>query len=593
MTMRSPIAAVLWEIWRVTRVEAGWKLACGIVGGLAILALCAAVAPAGDAKKYEDIMDNGAAIAMILLVLPHLVSWLSLARFNGGRPGFPLYLLYTRPVRTAVIVGLPMAYLTALSAAVYLGSALLLRVASGYAFPLMPVAAWIAALTLIGLAATWSTRSMTVQVCVMTYAVTKAFGLAMQRLTAVEIPGGYDWPPRLWPTLFDFPLTDYAWIALIGVASFGVTVAGATRQRRGEGWAEVPSAQPDGLWDRLVNSVRVPCPTSSATRAQVWYDLKSSGLPLLAIAVALAIVILLFGAVGNRIDAALFDGFRAYLPCSNSECFYVRPMVVLFSTFSPLIVLFLGGNAFGIRRRQGRSYVSAFEATQAYGAAQLAALKLLVRSACLLAALLAVGVSTWISLSILGDAVFIQMWNVPLSSQLRGIKGAVAALTGYEQLALVVVTAVGVVVWVAAVAVLGALWTRYSRRANIAASSLLLSALALALLALAGRRGFGPAIPLGAILRAASWTAASAIVLVTGYLLWRAFAEQLLTLGHACGAVLVSAAFGAAWVTLLSAAGVSLVGVSAPDAAWMLSPALLPLTISVMAPWSYSRIRHT
>ena len=116
--MRSPIVAMLWEIWRVTRVEAAWKLAFGIVGGLAVLALCAALAPADNAKRYEDITDNGAAIALILLVLPHLVGWLSLARLNGGRPGFPLYLHYTRPVRTAVIVGLPMAYLTAMSSGI-------------------------------------------------------------------------------------------------------------------------------------------------------------------------------------------------------------------------------------------------------------------------------------------------------------------------------------------------------------------------------------------------------------------------------------------------------------------------------------------
>ena len=34
MTMSSPILAILWETWRVTRVEAAWKLAIGIVGGL-------------------------------------------------------------------------------------------------------------------------------------------------------------------------------------------------------------------------------------------------------------------------------------------------------------------------------------------------------------------------------------------------------------------------------------------------------------------------------------------------------------------------------------------------------------------------------
>ena len=179
-------------------------------------------------------------------------------------------------------------------------------------------------------------------------------------------------------------------------------------------------------------------------------------------------------------------------------------MPVLFTPLSLLIVLVLAGNAFGIRRRQGRAYMSAFEATQAHGTAQLAALKVLVKSVCVLAAIIAIGVSVWISVPLLGDAVFIQMWNVPLSSQLPAIKGAVAALTGYEQLSLVVVAAVGVVIWVAAFAVLGALWTRYSRRVNIAASLLLLYGLALGLLALAGQRGIGPEISLDAILRATS-----------------------------------------------------------------------------------------
>ena len=319
--MRSPIVAMLWETWRVTRVEAAWKLAFGIVGGLAVLALCAAVAPADNAKKYEAIMDNGAAIAMILLVLPHLMGWLSLARLNGGRPGFPLYLHYSRPVRTAVIVGLPMVYLTAMSSAMYLVSALLMRVTSGYAFPLLPVAAWMAALTLVGLAATWSTRNKIIPVLVMVYAISKGWGTATHRLTAVEIPDTFDWPPRLWPTLFDFPLTDYAWIALIGLASFGVTVAGVTRQRRGDGWAEVPSAQRDGFWDRLVSLFRFPCPTSSATRAQAWLDLKSNGLPVLTIGVALAIVILLLSAVRRS--------YRCCIPGRDSGAFVLREQRLL------------------------------------------------------------------------------------------------------------------------------------------------------------------------------------------------------------------------------------------------------------------------
>jgi hypothetical protein len=430
-------------------------------------------------------------------------------------------------------------------------------------------------------------------VLVMMFASLRAWLLAMDRLTAVELPGGYDWPPRLWPTLFDFPRTDYAWIALIGLASLAVTVAGVTRQRRGDGWVEVPSTQRDGFWDRLVNVFRFRCPTSSATRAQVWLDLKSNGLPVLTIGVTLAIVILLVSAVAGPYDAAFADEIRARLSCTNSDCFFVRAWPPLLAPFSLLIVLVLAGNAFGIRRRQGRAYMSAFEATHAHGTAQLAALKVLVKSVCVLAAITAIGVSAWISVPLLGDAVFIQMWNVPLSSRLPAINGAIAALTGYEQLSLVVVAAVGVVIWVAAFAVFGALRTRYSRRVTIAASSLLLSGLALALLALAERNGIVSPFVFDALFAAARWTFFGAMAFTTVYVFRSGFAERVLTIRYASGAVAMSAAFGAAWLTVLHMAGVQLAGMSATNAISVVSPALLPLMASVLAPWSLSRIRHT
>jgi hypothetical protein len=421
-------------------------------------------------------------------------------------------------------------------------------------------------------------------------AILRAYGVSMDRLTAVELPGGYDWPPRLWPALFDFPHTDYAWIALIGLASFAVTVAMVTRQRRGDELAPITRTPGGGLWGRLVDLFRVPCPTSSPTRAQVWLDLKSNGLPVLTIGVTLAIMILLVSAVSGPIDAAVNASPR--VSCPIEECFYVRAQPPLLTPLSLLIVLSLGGNAFDIRRRQGRTYVSAFEATHAHGTARLAALKVLVKSVCVLAALTAIGVSAWISVLLLGDAVFIQMWNVPLSGRLTALSGAIAALTVYEQLSLVVVAAVGVVSWVAAFAVVGALRSRYSRRVNIAAALLLLYGLALVLLAVARRRGLGPEIPVGAILQATSWVAGSAIVLATAYLLWRGVVEQLLTLRQASGVVLLSAAIAAAWVTVLRGAGVSVSGLATADAAWMLSPVLLALMVSVLAPWSLSRIRH-
>jgi hypothetical protein len=599
MTLRSPGVAILWELWRVTRAEIAWKLALPIGGALAALGLAAAFGPAVEPPNTQGANDEVAALALILIVLPHMFGWLTIAKLNGSQPGFPLYLLYTRPVRTAVIVALPMAYLAALSWAIYLVSAIVLRVASGHAFPLLPVAVWMAAFTVITLAGGWSTRSRAILVLVMMYAVTKGLVMAMERLTAVELPGGYDWPPHLWPTLFDFPRTDYAWVALIALASFAVTVVGVAWQRHGA-WTALPTlwkgsktaddGTPDvGLWEGLINLFRVPCPTSSATWAQVWLDLKSNGFPVLTIGVTLASVILLLSAVSGPIDASI--NADPDVSCPIAECFYARAWPPLITPLSLAIMLFLGGNAFGIRRRQGRAWVSAFEATQAYGTAQLAVLKLLVKSVCVLAALLAIGVSAWISMPLLGDAVFIQMWEVPLNSRRSALNIAFGALSAYEQLALAVVAAGAVALWVTSWASLGALWTRYPRRLNIAASLLLLYGLALALLALARWRGNGPEIPLGAILRATSWAGAAALVFATAYLAWRTLVERLLTIRQAWTVVLLSTAFAAAWLTVLRLAGLSLADMPAADAARLLSTALLPLTLSVLAPWSYSRLR--
>ena len=593
MTLRSPTSAMLWELWRVTRAEVAWKLALPIGAALTALALGAAFGPVDKPKAYQDVNDGVAALALILIVLPHLVGWLSRAKVTGLQLGFPVFLNFTRPVRTALLVGLPMAYFTAMSAAIYLVSAMLLRVTSGYAFPLLPVAAWIAAFTVVASAASWSTRNGAVLALVVMYAVGKAFVTALDRLTAVEVPDTFDWPPRLWPMLFDWPVTDYAWVALVGLASFGVTVAMVTKQRRGDQLAGITWRPRGGWWDQLVSLFRFPCPTSSATAAQVWLDLKSNGFPVLTIGVTLAIVILLVSAVSGPVDAVL--NADPDVPCQIAECFYVRSWPPLILTpFSLFTVLVLGRNAFGIRRKQGRTYVSAFETTQAYGTAQLAVLKLLVQSLSVLAALTAIAVSFWISMPLLGDAVFIQIWGVPLNSRRSVITDAFAALSGYEQLALAIVAAVGVVIAVAAFAVFGALRIRYSRRASIATFLLLLYGVAFVWLAVGVRMDPETAsqFHLDVVYGAMRWIATAAMVITTVYVFWSGFAEHVLTIRYASGAVAISAAFGAAWLTALHIAGVQLAGMSATNAISVVSPALMPLMASILAPWSLCRIRH-
>ena len=576
MKLRSPIVAMLWELWRVTRVEVALKLAWGVVVAPIPFIVSAVFAPS---EMWDEGVIN---VTSLLLFLPHLVAWPSVARLNGGQWSLPLYLHYTRPIRTAVMVGVPNAYLTAMSVAIYLLSAFVLSVTSGHPFSLLPAAAWIAALTWALGALGWWTRNMVVLMVGMLVVLFAWGSVAGARLDS-------------FPNDVDYPLTDYALIALFGLICFSITVVAAARARRGDAHDTIARAPGSELWEWLVNLFRFPCPTSSAVRAQIWLDLKSNGLPVLTIGVVLAIVILLLSAIGNPIDAAFQDEIRASLSCSNADCFLARAWPVIFTALSLLLVLFLARNAFGIRSRHGRTSVSEFEATQACGTAQLAALKVLVKSGCVLAAIIAIGVSAWISVPLLGDPVFIQMWNVPLRSRLPAIGDGIAALSVYQQLSLVVLAAAGVVIWVAACAVIGALRVRHPRRVYVAASSPLLFGLALLLVGTAQDEGIVPPTVFFAMLAAARWiflAALAAMALTTVYVFWIGFAERVLTIRYASGAAAISAGFAAAWLTVLQMAGVQLAEMSAMNLAAVLSPALLPPMLSVLAPWTLNRVRH-
>jgi hypothetical protein len=322
----------------------------------------------------------------------------------------------------------------------------------------------------------------------------------------------------------------------------------------------------------------------------VWFDLKSSGLPVLAIGVALAIVIPLLFVVTTQLDVVLSG-------------LYARPVAVVVAMFSLPAVLILGGNAFGIRARQGRTYASAFDGTQACGTARMAGLKVLVRSVCLLASLAAVGASVWTSASVIpfdvleDNDTFIDKSRNPVSGGMRAIEGAVGAMSAYELLALAFVTAIVVAVMVASRAAFTALRARYPRQLTIARSLLLLHGAVLVLLGLAFQRGIASRFVFYTAQDLTNWVIAvvgAASVLATVYLFWTVLAERLLTPRQACGAILVSAAFAAAWVTVLAAAGAPLSTMPATDAVRLLLwPPLLPLMASVLAPWSLSRIRHT
>lgn len=556
MNMRSPVVAMLWEQWRLTRVEAAQRFGLGIVAVSAALVL----------------FDATPTTALWFLIAVHSCFWFSISKLNGGRfmdgykPGFPLHLLYSRPVPTVVFVVIAMAYDALSCAALYIASAALLGIAFGQPLPLFSVALWLVTFHLACTCIQWSTRNRVVQ-------------------WAGSI--GIGWP--LFFQLYDnvssslqveFSPIENAAMVLIWVVSFGLTIAGVARQRRGDAVAREPGKTESGVYPNwLINLFRFPCPTSSAMRAQAWFELRSSGLPVLAVGLGVATLIFLLFAISVSVAP-------------------VRTFAMGVAIFSAPIMLFLlASNAFGIRRRQGRLYASLFESTLPYGTAQFAVLKVLVRATCVLVALLAIGMSVWTSASLMGTW---EMWApagdknaVPGLLELRHeIGGAFAQQTGYVYAALGVVAAIiiaGVVVWHAA---REALRARYGHGVLIVDWLPPFCGFALILVTLAGRFGIASPSQVAALFGAIGWIMTGAIVLATIYLLWSGFAERVLTIRYACGALAITAVFAAAWLTVLLAAGLPLSGMTATKAIWLLWLVPLLLMQSFLAPWSLNRVRH-
>lgn len=541
---------MLWENWRLTRVEAAVRLVLGfsVASGAIVL------------------FEAGPTVAFGILLVAHSMIWLSISKLNGGRfldgykPGFPLYLLYTRPVPTVVFVAVAMAYDAFSCALLYVLSAGLVRLAFGLPIPLFSLTAWIVAVH-FGLAAfQWSTRNRIVQ-SIAPFAVVLPFFFVLYENVA-------------FPLRIEFSPVENATMALFCLLAFVFTVAGVARQRRGEFAGPVPrKAGSGGYHDRLFNLVRFSCPTSSQTSAQVWFELKSSGLSVLTIGLAFALLIVLLFAIGSH-----------FAP--------IRPFAVLSVIVSVPAVLLLGVNAFGIRRRQGRSYLSAFEATQPHRDARLAGIKIVVRSSCVFVALLAIAGTAWASTSLArawGSWVVLDPERLVLAR--ARFDAAIGGSSAYLLAAMSVVAFFATAFVVGARAALTALRARYSRRVHIAVLLLMFYVVALVAFAWAAKHGSGSENLLAVLLRATGSIVVAASVLGTAYLLWRALDEQLFTLREWWGVVFVSAALGVVCALFLQSASLQFDGMTL-HVTWVLSFSVQPLLVAILAPWSLNRIRH-
>ncbi len=549
MNRIAPIFAMLWECWRLTRVEAGQRLALGIAAGALAMTFS----------------DNGAAVAFWILAATHSMIWFSIAKLNGGKfadgykPGFPFHLWYSKPLSNATLVSTLLLYDAITCTALYLVSAAALGLAFGRPLPLTSMIPILVSYHFAYACCQWSTRSRVVQ-----WVGSIAFSVPMFLVLFKNVES---------PLKVEFSWIENAVFVAIGAASFVLTVIGVARQRRGESTAFEPrrKALSGGFPDWMIGVFRLQCPTTSATKAQVWFELKSSGLPVLLTGFVIAILLLQLYAISIPISH-----FRIVAIAATVFC-------VPFALFG------LGGNAFGIRRKQGRTYVSPFEMTHPYDTVRLVVIKVLVRTACTLVALTAIGAGVWVStllMSYWSDYTIIASQGDLLPKLLQArekLTSLAAGLSPAEYgwaVFFAIVTITAVIAWRASQEAMRA---RHPRLLLTVQWLPVAWSIVLLLTVTAERNGIVPETLPRNFAVGTFWVSGIAIVLAIGYLAWKGFAERVLTTRYAIGVLAITAAFGAA----------SWVGTSVPNFLGILYLSLGVLLVGVLPPWALSRARHS
>ncbi len=317
----------------------------------------------------DESVDEFAGTVLLFMVGISLLPWMS----SSGKmePGYLFLLGFVRPIKTTVLVALPMIYIASMAVLFYLVPAALLRVLFGIPFPLVPMAALVATISICGVGAVWSFLSGTgrgLSLCVLLGAIVLGLGL----------PGGLSsdpgWsltmPADEWAEGFAFSAFTYAAMVLLCVVVVTVTTFAIDGQRHGE------ALEFKGVFRFLKVPLRVPhprvaSPLRTAARAQLWLETRRAVIP-----------IFLVGTVGAILAFFCISWIYVY---DNKRLESANELWMLTLIGVPwLCALALAFLLSGFKRKQGTVWLSSFDATQAAGTDQLVAMKLFVLSATVL-----------------------------------------------------------------------------------------------------------------------------------------------------------------------------------------------------------------
>jgi hypothetical protein len=547
MTMRNPAMAVLWECWRLSRFSLLTLMFCSMLAGAVLLI------------AFESGGETPALLVAAFVALLLTDYWT--IRLRRG-PGFPMTLGFSRPIPTWVLVSLPMAYVGASAAIAFLIPMIAHTAVFGLSFPLLPAAILIVTGRLALLASHWWTGRTAIGVVgwIIVYLLTV-------RQFLFSAASGSDFSAGHWAEMLTLSPATFGLMSLVAVGSVALTIFGVARQRRGDNGfgmrdhaaTGAGATRVYGAVSRLSDLIRVRCPISSPTAAQLWYETRTGGARV----------------VGRGILSVM--GFTlvvliAYPMGEESGGYFYATAVLIIGLFLPLIAGLR--SLLGVRRAQGVTYLSPFNTTRPITTARLIGLKVTVTSFAILLSWVAIGTAFWVL-----PTDFMELGTKP------DFDLGLLVTAPLDVAILVLIPLAYAVTLIASAGAVHAVFLRHPRPVVVGGQVFGIYLVAMIYLFATDR------VTESAILvQVAVITAAGA--LVTLYLCRRTLRERIfgtrgliailaLETGVAAGVVF----FPERWGGL----GGDLSPADIPPVALIV---LLPLLASVLTPWSFARIRH-
>ena len=563
---------MLWEAWRLT-----WQ---SLFLRVLVVSLVAIILVHLSRQRVNGNGQNMVLFAVFSLVSLQAVLSSLYAKFGEERPGFPFYLGFTRPVPTWLLVLVPMGYFAVSMSAMYFVPVLLLVLVFDASLPILTGSICIGLIAVICAACNWWSKDK----------LQRGFGwlaayLAIQQLllSKLSIIEGSKDMLELMTASISF---EYSGLVIAAIIAVLITVFGVEKQRHGDpinlSSLVQPRSRPSvkkplsvleiltglewmkGLYSR-------PCPTHSPLAAEVWREMKTRGIPVIASGVFVSIIVPVLWILVN---STARDG--PVQPPGMPPA--LLPLLFTVTIIPMSLPLFIAtANLFGISKRQGRVYLSKFDATLPVTTFHQVLMRLFIAIGSLFISMAIIWITLWNATPLVVDIYDYSINKVAFTASLQ-------AMTWIEIIQHVYVYMIQFITLTVFFGILQLLWVLYGRRIRNGVPVFLIYIVFLAV----GTRNDWFSFP---FIINQLWLIIGFVMLSTLYILFDNLRKTMLKTQQLAVVAGIWLLYVPAYFSLLLDSGVLSQAMPLVFIAWTVMLSMLPFTAALLAPWTVSRFR--